>query len=102
MNPEPKSRTVTCRLTAEEYERFLNLSPLVGSRNVSELARIAINAFLQQPVEEGSASLESRVADLEERVQLLSRDFQRITSVGDGARGDAPEPKSMLSLSRGN
>ena len=83
MNPESKSRTVTCRLTVEEYERFLNLSPVVGSRNVSELARIAINAFLQQPVEEGSGSLESRLADLEDRIQLLARDFQRIAGVDD-------------------
>lgn len=79
MNPDSKSRTVSCRLTAEEYQRFLQLNSVIGSRNVSELARFAINALLEQPAQDPDESLESRVTDLEGRVELLSLDVRRLS-----------------------
>lgn len=83
MNPESKSRTVSCRLTAEEYERFRDLGITTGTRSVSDLTRLAINALLQQPAGEFDNSLESRVSELEGRVQLLSLDIRRVCGDGD-------------------
>jgi hypothetical protein len=63
---------ISFRLTAEEYDRFRELCFTRGARNISELARAAINSLLKQPEQLPEVALASRVTELEGRVNMLS------------------------------
>ena len=82
---------ISFRLTADEYERFRELCNTCGTRSVSELARIAINSLLKQPAEVPAEALESRVAALEGRVNMLRMELKRLTQ-------GQTEPSAMPSL----
>jgi hypothetical protein len=69
---------ISFRLTAEEYDRFRELCFTQGIRSVSEMARAAINMLLQQPARVPQEALESRVAELEGRLHLLSLEIKKL------------------------
>lgn len=69
---------ISFRLTADEYDRFHELCAACGTRSVSELARAAINALLKQPAHASSQAIESRVAELEGRVNILRSELMKI------------------------
>jgi hypothetical protein len=79
MSIESRSRMISFRLSAEEYERFHDLCFTNGMRNVSEMARAAIHLLLQQPARPPQETLESRVADLESRFHFLSLELKRLS-----------------------
>lgn len=74
---ESKTRTVSFRLTADEYNRFRELCSTCGTRSVSELVRAAVNSLLKQPAKAPWEALESRVTELEGRVNMLRLDFRK-------------------------
>lgn len=76
--PRPRSRMISFRLTAEEYDRFHELCATCGTRSVSELARAAINSLLKHPAQVPEEALESRVAELEGRVNMLRSEFRKL------------------------
>src|ERR1700734_1452087 len=76
--PRPRSRMISFRLTAEEYDRFRELCTTCGTRSVSELARAAINSLLKQTAQVPREALESRVTELEGRVNMLRLEFRKI------------------------
>jgi Ribbon-helix-helix protein, copG family len=87
---------VSFRLTADEYDRFRELCSASGTRSVSELARAAINSLLKQPAQVPSELLESRVAELEGRVNMLGLEFKELRHRGGihavkEARASLPE-----------
>jgi Ribbon-helix-helix protein, copG family len=89
---------ISFRLTADEYDRFHELCAACGTRSVSELARAAINALLKQPAHASSDSIESRVAELEGRVNSLRSELMKIrrqdaSQVVDVARPDSTEQR---------
>ena len=73
---------VSFRLTADEYDRFRELCSTCGTRSVSELARAAINSLMKQPTQAPSEALESRVAELEGRVNMLRLEFRKLRQGG--------------------
>jgi hypothetical protein len=79
---ESKSRMVSFRLTADEYDRFRELCSTCGTRSVSELARAAINSLLKQPAQVPREALESRVRELEGRVNMLRLEFRKLRQAG--------------------
>ena len=78
---ECRSRMISFRLTAEEYERFRELCFTNGIRSVSEMARAAINLLLQQPARAPQEALEGRVAELEGRLHMLALEMKQISSM---------------------
>ena len=87
---------VSFRLTADEYDRFRELCSTCGTRSVSELARAAINSLLKQPAQAPSQALESRVAELEGRVNMLRLELRELRQGGgshalNGATADLLE-----------
>ncbi len=78
MSIESRSRMISFRLTAEEYDRFRELCYINGIRSVSEMARAAINMMLSQPKRAHQEALESRVSELESRLHLLSLEIKKI------------------------
>jgi hypothetical protein len=63
---------ISFRLSVEEYDRFRELCSTCGTRSVSELARAAINSLLNRPGPVRQEALEHRVAELEDRINMLS------------------------------
>jgi uncharacterized small protein (DUF1192 family) len=78
MSSESRSRMISFRLTAEEYERFRELCYLNGIRSVSEMARAAINLMLSQSSRAPQEALESRVSELENRIHFLSQEIKKL------------------------
>lgn len=79
MSLDSRSRMVSFRLTADEYDRFRELCFTHGIRNVSEMARTAINMLLQQPSQASRGALECRVAELEGRLHMLALEIKRLS-----------------------
>ena len=75
---ESRSRTISFRVTTEEFERFRRLCLLKGLRNVSEVIRLAVNQLLdsdssavattEHNVHDRLSLLESRLTYLESRL----------------------------------
>lgn len=84
-----KSKMISIRLSAEEYQRFRELCALYGSRNLSELARDAMNHLLQthngqQDGKPDPHELDSQLKMLQDRLETLNADielFARILQV---------------------
>lgn len=72
---------ISFRISEEEYDRFRELCFTHGIRSLSEMARAAINMLLQQPARVPHESLETRVAELEGRLHMLSLQLQRLHQV---------------------
>jgi hypothetical protein len=70
---------ISFRLTEEEHERFRQLCFTHGIRSVSELARAAMNTYLEQPSRVTQSAIESRVGELESRIHLLALELKRLT-----------------------
>lgn len=79
MSFESRSRMISFRLTSEEYDRFRELCYKNGIRSVSEMARAAINIMLAQPGRAPQEALETRVAELESRLHLLSSEVKKLS-----------------------
>lgn len=94
---ESRSRMISFRLTAEEYDRCRQLCYDQGLESVSEMARAAINLLLQQPTRAPQHVLESRVAELESRLHLLALELKRI-----GANAGDPDAFKFLTAASGN
>ena len=73
-----RNRTISFRLTAEEYDRIHELCYANGIPSISEMARTAINMLLQQPTRASEKGLESRVAQVESRLQMLSLEVKKL------------------------
>jgi hypothetical protein len=79
MSPESRSRMISFRLSEEEHERFRQLCFTHGIRSVSELARVAMNNYFEKPSKVPNDALESRIAELENRLHLLALELQKLT-----------------------
>jgi hypothetical protein len=70
---DSRNRMISFRLSVEEYEKFRELCFASGIRSLSEMARVAINNFLNQPPQAAAQnSLDARVSDLEARLRFLA------------------------------
>lgn len=79
---ESRSRMISFRLTAEEYDKFRELCFTQGVRSVSEMARAAMHLLVQQPARLPQEALESRVAELEGRLHMLALEMKKLTYNG--------------------
>ena len=79
---ESRSRMISFRLTAEEYEKFRELCFTHGVGSISEMARAAINMLLQQPARAPQEALEYRVAEMEGRLHMLALELKKLNQNG--------------------
>ncbi len=83
---------LSVRLSAEEYEKFRDLCLTAGIRSLSELARVAINHFVNQPAQAVSqSSFEIRLSELEAKLHILSLELKGIHTKHQQA-GLSPSP----------
>ncbi len=71
---------VSFRLSADEYDRLREFCFAQGVRSVSELARVGISMLLQQPSRAPQEIVESRLSEMEGRLQRLSLEVRRLNS----------------------
>ena len=83
MPVESRNRMISFRLTEEEYKSFTSLCFRRGIRSVSELARSAINIMLTEPGRAVQGDLESRVNELEGRLEALSHELKKLNQRND-------------------
>jgi len=79
MSPESRSRMISFRLSEEEHERFRQLCFTHGIRSVSELARVAMNSYFEKPSRVSHDALESRIAAIENRLQMLALELEKLS-----------------------
>lgn len=73
-NPEIRRRVLNFRLTEEEYRLLRNASHATGARNISDFARSVLlqqHDHPPQSQDQAISRLESRLAELEERVRSV-------------------------------
>lgn len=87
MSPESRSRMISLRLTAEEYDCLRELCFTHGIRSVSEMARTAINMLLQDPALVPQESLDTRVAELESRLHMLALEVKKLNQSTQTRKG---------------
>ena len=77
-----KSKTITLRISEEEYEALRNSYADHGLRSVSELARTAIQRVIGDP----NTRLELRVDALDTTVDLLKGEVARLARILEDGR----------------
>lgn len=87
---------ITFRLPADEYERCRELCYTRGLSSVSGMARAAINLLMRDPSSVAAQTLETRVADLEGRVRVLSLEMKHLNheSAPQESEGVPAAPKT--------
>jgi hypothetical protein len=76
-DPSPKRKMISVRLSAEEYAALHTVYASYGARNVSDLARLAMQRFIVHPHVSDSISvakirgLDDRLSAVEKRLALL-------------------------------
>jgi hypothetical protein len=77
LDPDPRRKMISLRLSKEEYELLKTNYHAYGARNISELARLALQRVMTAPAGPPHdfaaelAELVGRVHELELRVSLL-------------------------------
>lgn len=89
-----KSKMVSFRVSTEDYERLRIYCVSKGQRSVSDLARLAVSTV----VESGERpSLESRLAEVEGQIHLLTSELLRVS----GLAAEAPPAPLALGAGQG-
>lgn len=77
---KPRNRLVYFRVSEEEFNRFSKICEAAGARSISDLARVAVQHLIHEPVAKSQADevveklrvLETGMSDLSKRVQELT------------------------------
>ncbi len=85
-----RSKMISFRLSANEYERFRTECFTQGIKSLSEMARVAINVLLQEPGPAARGVLECRVNELEARLHLLALEIKKLNQGLALSRPDEP------------
>jgi hypothetical protein len=65
-----KCKMISLRITAGEYDALHTLYPSYGARNVSDLARLALQQVIQNPVSSDNGLL-ARIHDMDDRLRAV-------------------------------
>lgn len=82
----PRSRTISIRLSDEEYVRLKRLCAVTGARSVSELTRDAMGVMLEGPNRDDVLTM--RMDELRAMLKTLER---KMNELSGKLFGDAPE-----------
>lgn len=78
MTDSSRSKMISVRLTAEEYEAFRKVCFERSIGTVSELARIALQALLEKPTRVFKRTVEQRITNMESRLRLLGSEVSQL------------------------
>jgi hypothetical protein len=75
MPSNAKSKMVSFRLSNEDYTRYRVACAAVGARNISELARVAIQRLTTNP------DYNSQLCDFRAKLQAMNAELDRLTEM---------------------
>jgi predicted DNA-binding protein len=93
-----KSRMISLRLSDEEYESLRSLYRLHGSRSVSEFARNAMQKVIGESVSPGGNTLESRIVDLDSKMNSLDHEVARLVHLIEARLDPATRTAGALAV----
>lgn len=84
----PRSRTISVRLSEEEYSALLRLCSLTGARSVSDLTRDAMRNLLNGVVREDMSSIRvdefrAQMRSLDRKIEQLAADITQLRDNGN-------------------
>lgn len=71
-----RDKMISFRLSADEYEAFKLACSRVGTRSLSELARVGLQQVFMNHEDGG---INDRLSRLRERIEVLTMELERIT-----------------------
>ncbi len=74
---QPRTRTISFRLSEAEYLELKNLSIANGSRSLSDFARLTVQRALAVRDHSG-AGMEARVRELKDKTEEIDRELGRL------------------------
>ena len=74
-----RTRIVSIRLSDEEYDQLRSLCAIKGTDSISELARAAMKLLVVEHKSHGAA-METRVNEIDVRIDMLDREIARLSS----------------------
>ena len=77
-----RSKMISFRLSAAEYDQFHEFCATKGTNSVSELARAAVSRIIRDPSFIPDDVLETRVNELERQLHLLALELKRVRAAG--------------------
>jgi hypothetical protein len=92
-----RSRTVSFRLSDEEYRSLKSVSATCGARSVSEFTRSVACRMNASPNDDGVDKLKESLRALNERMEMLDRSIQILAEELKEKHGQSPttgEPNS--------
>jgi hypothetical protein len=92
-----RSRTVSFRLSDEEYRSLKSVSATCGARSVSEFTRSVACHMNASPNDDGVDKLKESLLALNEKMEMLDRIIQTLAEELKEKRGHSPttgEPNS--------
>lgn len=103
MSRHARSKMISFRLSAEEYDEFRAFCLTQGIRSFSEMARAAVQKLAQDPSGihgttgmHGSGAVESRLCSLEGQVRGIYRELRRISD-GDSVSDTGSDSPAFAS-----
>ena len=74
-SPKSKSKMVSFRLSSEDYARYRVACTAVGARNISELARVAIQRLTTNP------DYNAQICDFRTKLEAMTTELDRLTEL---------------------
>jgi hypothetical protein len=81
MNPRRRDKLVYFRLSGEEFEEMLKARDAKGARSVSDLAREAVKAFIQDPTSQCDEEMKQLLTGLQTVAQELKHTVHQLASI---------------------
>ena len=81
-----KTRTISLRVTEQQFEALKSLYAAHGAKSISDFARTAMQNLILEPTVEPS-SLELKVQEIDGKVQILSSEVARFSQLLEKALG---------------
>jgi len=84
---KPRSRTISVRLSEEEYAALTQLCSLTGARSVSDLTRGALHGLIESEHPHGTGSIpidnfRVLISSLNQKIEQLAMDLNSLHSGG--------------------
>jgi len=92
---KPKIRTVSFRLSEDEYECLRQTSQNRGARSVSDYARVTL-CHMVAGGPGAAESPEARIEQIQQKMRELDRQIQRLAKVVESLRNNANANEATL------
>ncbi|HLJ51208.1 MAG TPA: hypothetical protein VKU01_34605 [Bryobacteraceae bacterium] len=76
-----RTKVISIRLSAEEYDQLQSLCTIKGADSISELARAGLKLLMLNEKSNGHGAIAGRVEAIDSRVAELAREVERLNDL---------------------